>query len=460
MKVTLTDLRTALAALPRAGGAALCARLQNINRSTLARLVAQLGDEVVRRGGSRRTRYALRRSLRGRLTPLPLYRIDAQGNGHLVAHLDLTYPSGSALDFAADWPWPLAAGEMSDGWFESLPYPLLDMRHQGFLGRNFAQTQGRTLDVPTDLNTWSDDDIVHVLSLVGHDQPGDLILGDRAYQQWLEARATQAELMIPTSSLARHYLAAAENAMAQGDPGSSAGGEFPKFTAVLDTPRGPRAVIVKFSGAEDSAAVRRWADLLVCEHHALNTLVDSLDLEAAESVLREHGGRRFLEVTRFDRVGALGRAPVCTLASLNPALLGVAPGQWPTAAEALQREGWLTASEAEKVRRLWWFGRLIANSDMHDGNIAFRPGLKLAPAYDMLPMRYAPSRAGEVTTPAFAVPLPLPTELADWRAAANAAQIFWTRCGEDARISQAFRVLCANNAEALRQALASMHPGA
>ena len=99
MKVTSNDLRQALKNNPRASGAALCRLLKDINRSTLMRLLDQFGTEVIRRGGSRRTRYALRRSLRGRSESLPLYRIDASGTGHVVGALDLTYPDGSALAF-------------------------------------------------------------------------------------------------------------------------------------------------------------------------------------------------------------------------------------------------------------------------------------------------------------------------------------------------------------------------
>ena len=40
--------------------------------------------------------------------------------------LDLTYPEGSALAFNEPFAWPLdRQGEMRDGWFEGLPYPLL-----------------------------------------------------------------------------------------------------------------------------------------------------------------------------------------------------------------------------------------------------------------------------------------------------------------------------------------------
>lgn len=52
----------------------------------------------------------------------------------------------------------------------------------------------------------------------------------------------------------------------------------------------------------------------------------------------------------------------------------------------------------------------IANTDVHTGNLSFRPQaqLELAPAYDMLPMLYAPLPNGEVPALTFEPPPPLP----------------------------------------------------
>lgn len=102
----------------------------------------------------------------------------------------------------------------------------------------------------------------------------------------------------------------------------SAAGEFPKFTAMRMLEGNPVSVIVKFSGADASAAVRRWSDLLVCEHLALETLSAELGVRTARSAIYHHAGRTFLEVVRFDRRGAHGRLPMCALSSLNAALLG------------------------------------------------------------------------------------------------------------------------------------------
>ncbi|MBI2315946.1 MAG: DNA-binding protein, partial [Betaproteobacteria bacterium] len=169
---------------PRAGSAALCRLLGGINRSTLARALRSLGSRAVGRGAARRARHALRRALRGNEAPLPLYRIDADGRGHEVARLDLIHPEGSALAVAEPFAWPLD-DDMRDGWFHGLPYPLVDMRPQGFLGRNFAHRHALDLAVSENPEEWSDDDIAYVLALQGHDQPGDLILGEASYRRFL-----------------------------------------------------------------------------------------------------------------------------------------------------------------------------------------------------------------------------------------------------------------------------------
>lgn len=214
-------------------------------------------------------------------------------------------------------------------------------------------------------------------------------------------------------------------------------------------------LIVKFSGADGSPAVQRWSDLLVCEHLALESF-SQLGVPAAASAILKSSGRTFLEVARFDRHGAAGRSPVCTLASINAALIGSAAAPWPRTARRLQARGWLAAEDLARIDLVWSFGRLIGNTDMHEGNLAFRPGLRLAPVYDMLPMLYAPLRGGELPARAFSVEPPLPGEAATWRRAAAAAAEYWWNCAEDARISDDFRRICAENAGRIEPFLAGV----
>ncbi len=392
----------------------------------------------------------MRRPLRGEVAPLPLYEIDAGGRASHRATLSLVYPEGSWMDLAGSgWPVP---DESRDGWWAGLPYPLVDMRHQGYLGRQFARATHQLLAVSPNPEEWSDDDVVHVLARSGIDMPGNLVLGDAALAQW------QAGLLAPPQPLAARglgaaYAALAEQAVATGMPGSSAGGEFPKFPALRDL-AGSRTphVLVKFSGADGSPAVRRWADLLVCEHLALQCVGHLGGVQGAASRILTQAGRSFLEVERFDRHGAFGRSRLCSLTVLNAALVVDAASDWARLAQRLGALGLLAADHVAAIERLWWFGRLIANSDMHAGNLSFVPGvdgLMPAPVYDMQPMAYAPLAGGEVPVRSFAPPLPLPGQRDAWLAACRVAIDFWMLASEDGRISEGFRAICVANGQML-----------
>ena len=167
---------------------------------------------------------------------------------------------------------------------------------------------------------------------------------------------------------------------------------------------------------------RRWADLLDCEHLALQVLETELGIAAAQSRVYQFAGRTFLEVVRFDRHGVSGRSPVCTLHSLNAALLGMASSNWAKLSAQMFKQKLITAETARTIEQLWWFGKLIGNSDMHEGNLAFRANMELTPAYDMVPMFFAPAPGGEVLLREFKPLLPLPAERESWQRAAAAAQ--------------------------------------
>jgi len=440
-------------------GAELLLRLQKgrptLSRATMMRMVKELGDQVVVRGAARRTSYAARRPLRGIAESIPLYRIDRKGRGEQVAMLDPIYPAGCALRYEDPLEWPLAP-EMRDGWFPGLPYPLDDMRPQGFLGRNFARNYAELLQVGPDPQRWQEDDVLHVLSKLGADAAGNYILGESAYRRHLDTMR-RGVTPITEADIGQAYAQQAEIAMAAGVAGSSAGGEFPKFTAFREHDGERAHVIVKFSGNDSTPGTQRWSDLLVCEHLALETVAAHLDLPAARSRICRHGQRTFLEVERFDRHGDFGRSPVCTWAALDAALFGMAGQGWNKAAARMRADRYIEAGTCAAINRLWHFGRLIANNDMHEGNLAFVPGaegkppLALAPAYDMLPMLYAPVRGVELPQREFAPALPLPAEREDWLAAADAAIEFWSMAAADNRISASFRAACRVNGRELRR---------
>lgn len=290
-------------------------RRLDISRASLMRAVQALGDTVVSRGKARRTAYAARRAVRGHAGSIPLFRIDRTGAGTLVAMVDPLYPHGCALAFESPFDWPLME-DMRDGWFSSLPYFLDDMRPQGFLGRHFARRNADILQVSNNPADWSEDDVLHALSLLGGDLPGNFILGEPAYRRFLNEQQSNAAFVVD-ADVEHVYLAQAQDALQFGVAGSAAGGEFPKFTQRRLIDGLPAHVIVKFSGLDDAPGTRRWSDLLVCEHLALDTVAQHLKINAAASRIYQAGGRTFLEVQRFDRHGTLGRSGVCSWAALN-----------------------------------------------------------------------------------------------------------------------------------------------
>ncbi|HSI57629.1 MAG TPA: type II toxin-antitoxin system HipA family toxin YjjJ [Ideonella sp.] len=433
------------------------AQALGVSAATALRMLKQHAPQVLAVGEARRRRYAARRGLRGDLSDLPVYAIDPQGRARSTGSLALVAPEGSWLPLdPAVWPLP---EPVHGGWWPGLPYPLADMRPQGYMGRQFARQHHAALQLPPDPREWSDDQVLLALTQAGSDTPGDLVVGVVAFERW-QAGTLGAEQPLTEDALGPAYLALAEQAMAGGAPGSSAAGEFPKFTArrALEGARTPH-VIVKFSGADGSPTVQRWADLLVCEHIALQTLSDVLAMPVAASRIVQHGGRTFLESERFDRHGDFGRSPLVSLGTLDAALLGAGTAQWPLLARRLAQPAplgpaLLSEEQVAQVDTLWWYGRLIANSDMHTGNLSFRPQrtLALAPVYDMLPMLYAPAAGGEVVHPPFVPALPLPEQAAAWRGAARAAVAFWRRAGADGRVGAAFRATCLGNAERVEEA--------
>lgn len=421
--------------------------------------ILQSQDGIVRLGMTKGARYGLRRSLRGDSMPIPVYWVNAQGQGVHGGELHLLAPEGAffaaqPLGFPVD-------DEHAEGVWAGLPYPLHDMRPQGYLGRRFARQAAGELAVPVDPESWSDDEVIYVLNRRGADTPGHLIVGDEAYALWLRSIAMP-EAVLMEGRLEAAYLELAAASVALVGTGSSAGGEFPKFTAqrALSGSATPH-VIVKFSGEDGSTPVQRWSDLLICEHLALEAIRRHLPLQAACSRIVLAGGRTFLEVERFDRIGEFGRLPLVSLSSLDAALLGKGSGRWPDLIARLVQLGVLPAVLEFEAQLLWWMGQLIGNSDMHLGNLSFQfdagmgndipSPLRLSPAYDMLPMMYAPLSGGEVPQRQFIPQLPLPREAEAWKLAIAAALAFWKAASVDIRISAVFRSICQENIQQLEK---------
>lgn len=305
---------------------------------------------------------------------------------------------------------------------------------------------------------WSDLELLYVLISYGDNLQGNLLLGDgRALDAYQQRRIKIAERPFRAVYPMSHYYQFAELALSEGEEyGSSAGGEQPKFTTMVgdETEGRPRAVIVKFSPKLDSASGRRWADLLHAEHIA-NEVLREAGFEAAQTRMIQLDDRVFLESERFDRVGATGRRGLVSLRALDAAHLGMGQGSWAKAARKLKADRWIHAEDAERMIQLHCFGELIANTDMHWGNVSFfvpeQSPFPLAPVYDMLPMYFRPSGTGEVIERAFKPALPKPEDQAAWLQMYPHAITFWQRITEHSEINSDFKTVANDAIQSLQR---------
>jgi len=402
-----------------------------VSRQHLSRLVAQAGDQVLRIGKARATRYARTRSVEGLGRTLPVFRVCESGDVVPDGRLHLLWGRQTYWDRGG-------TGDL----FEGLPPVLVDMAPQGYLGHGFA-ARFPELGLPPRLGDWTDDHRLLALARRGEDCVGDLIIGDESFARYLATPTVSVE---PTAypDLARQSSTI--------PAGSSVGGERPKFGAFS---RG-RQVLVKFAPAADTATASRWRDLLWCEWKALQTIA-AAGIPAAAASCRDVGGWRFLEVDRFDRAGERGRRAVVSLFALNNEYVG-GSNSWTAAVPALQKAPFSLADpDAARIRWLDVFGQLIANTDRHLGNMTFflEAGnrIRLAPAYDFLPMFLAPTAEVVVRRDPQPAP-PSSSTLEVWSDAAQWALRYWSELRSNPDLDEGVRTFAEESMTAI-DALAS-----
>ena len=377
-----------------------------ISQPTVSRALAALGDEVLRIGTGSSIRYAQRDNSRG-FTSAPIFRVSDEGLIRALGTLVPVRPDGFVM-LQAD-----GVTLHSDG----LPWWLFDMRPQGYLGRAWASTHAAALGLSANPEHWGDTEVIRALLAQGHDTIGNLLIGGLARDRFVEMPA-------PLSvDRAADYPALAR-AVGSGElPGSSAGGEQPKFCTY--TARGH--VLVKFSAADDNPVSERWRDLLLAEHLALSVL-------GVETEVFDFGAQRFLETPRFDRVGPLGRVGVFSLRALDAEFVGDVSAPWPSLVRRLVAKGQVDADAVTGSSLLWAFGTLIGNTDMHAGNLSFvsshgRP-YQLAPAYDALPMGFAPRSGGAIVDTLAPASLSASVDGEIWREALHFAEMFFAMAND------------------------------
>ncbi|GAB4114501.1 MAG: type II toxin-antitoxin system HipA family toxin YjjJ [Wenzhouxiangellaceae bacterium] len=382
-------------------------RSLGISRVTLMHAYERESTSILKFGRARRSSYAARKTYTGLDTDsFPVFRVDESGDLHRAGEL-VTLEAAESI-----W---LPDDTIIDG----LPPAMHDMAPQGFLGRSFTR-QHVDLALPNDFAGWSDRHVLLALSRRGEDLAGNLLMGRESFDRW--------QNLHHAVHTAEDFQQLAEAALAGEHAGSSAGGDQPKFTAYVSG----KHRIVKFA-TEASDNARRWQDLLLLEHHALLTLRDA-GIAVANTDIVELPGLRCLMVDRFDRVGLRGRRAVMSLAAAGQGIgQGIdqgSAGSWTDTAEKMHRRGELSGSCLRRLALLEAYGALIANNDRHHHNVLLYPsahGYELAPAFDQLPMAYAPPASGNLINVTIAPPRASVNTLEVWDEAHRLANEFWRR---------------------------------
>lgn len=408
---------------------------------TVLRALRTLEQEqrVLRMGKTRGARYALRRDVGAIGTRWPLFRIDEHGVVHEWGMLEA---------FERNSYYVTAGPPRIQQFFEGIPYFLEDARPGGFLGKTLPRAFPE-LNLPARVVDWTDEHVLVYLTQRAPGTTGALIVGAESMDRYLAG--IQAEPLVPETARASDYPRYANLAMVGTPPGSSAQGEHPKFTARVERNSKPIAVIVKFSPPQSTAIGRRWGDLLKAEHLAHRVLTEH-GIAACQSELLEFDERVFLQCERFDRCGSEGRRSTVSLFALDANRYGQLDS-WTAAADRLAADRLLSAADADQVRLLDAFGALVANTDRHFGNITlfddYEGPFTLAPAYDMLPMLFAPQNE-QIVPRVFEPPPPRSAWLPVWPRARALAESYWKRLIDEPKLSDEFRALCLRSLEALR----------
>lgn len=433
---TEADLQRILGLLA-ARGIASAPELQALlgkSQPTISRLLAELSDRVLALGRARATRYGLAKSIRGLPSQQPIWWTGEDGRQVRIGTLSLL--AGDLLH--------VEAGAYSATTRGALPWFLSPLQAQGFLGRLLAQRLAGA-GVDSQPERWNLETVLFA-ALHLHDAAGAITIGEPS----TPTAATHAPLPGSQAQLPAALDQLASDVARTLPAGSSAGGEQPKFLALLDD---GRHVLVKFTPPRGTPFGERWADLLQAEALASQVLAEH-GVEVADARVVDSAQRRYLLSARFDRSGPRGRRHVVSVGAAHQAFVADAYVHWAASCEALARQRRLSPLDARRAEALLHFGRLIGNTDMHSGNLGLfvapedwpKGRFTLAPVYDMLPMRWRPDAAlgGAADYAPFE-----PDARSVGSPAAGPARVFWQRLAGHAGASRALRGVAATMADKL-----------
>jgi hypothetical protein len=415
------------------------------SQATVSRVLDDLSGRVLVFGKARATRYGLPKSIHGHGAQQPIWWADAEGGTQQIGTLSLL--TGDTLFVETDQLQTVTTG--------ALPWFLAPLHVQGFLGRLHAQRLEKS-GISSNPEQWGLESILFS-ALHLRDVSGAITIGTSDTHVSDPPDGPLPHVLSPREHLGAAFDKLAANVAKTFPVGSSAGGEQPKFLAVIGSSSNElaRHVLVKFSPPRGTSYGERWHDLLHAEALASQTLTEH-GVPVAQTFVVETSTRTYFVSERFDRVGATGRRHVVSVGDAHKAFVAGSYGNWAATCTALARQRRLSELDAERAAALLAFGRLIGNSDMHSGNLGLfveredlaKGGFNLAPVYDMLPMRWRPNHSlGEA--PDYT---PFNVEgFADTNGAARPAHSFWVRLAESQKVSVGISKLAGEMAKRLAE---------
>ncbi len=404
-----------------------------ISQPTASRHLNSLSDEIVGLGRGRSIRYAIAEPIGDGAAQQPIWQIGEKGERVQLGVL--SFLEKSQIHIQAHGVNELYGSIPRN----TLPWYLSNLRAQGFIGRIIAKSL-ESKGVDANPETW-DANAILMAAINTRDAPGNLLLG--------EMLPPETHSHIPSNEPGWFLDNFSLNVAKTLPVGSSAGGEQPKFPAING--RG-KHVLVKFSPPRGTPFGDRWSDLLFAEALS-NEVLSRHGFHAAPTEIIQTEDRTYLLSERFDRVGEHGRQHVASIGAIHAAFVSGTYENWAATCDALVSQKRLGAADALQCRQILQFGRLIGNTDMHSGNASLyvsgatlkdilKGCFRLAPVYDMLPMRWRPDpMVGAFDYGIFDVDVSQADQVT--RAA---AKDFWVSLSEHVMVSQGLKVIASEMA--------------
>ncbi len=434
-KISLADTLHALLKRAPSLSAAQLQAATGKSQASISLALKQLGEQVVKLGAARSTRYALTQAILGLPASHALLWNGTDTLGDMPQRFGtLTYLQNDRLY--------VQSGQHVWQTQSRLPWFLTPLKPQGFLGSELARLRP---DFPNDPDDWTFAQVLYMAINHVNDPVGAFFIG----------AIETANFSAPTDLVekADYYEFLAVTVGAGLPAGSSAAGEQPKFTA---RQRNGERFIVKFSPPRETPFGERWHQLLHLEKRALQSL-EANGIASAQTEIVKTAKRTCLESRRFDRGASGAMRHIVSAAAVHDEFVQAPRVNWVATCEALVKQQLLSGSDARNVVLSYLFGQFIGNTDMHFGNLSFfvddvvDPIFAPTPVYDMLPMMWRPDIHSGNLDPSPLRESTLPIGYAAEAALARTWAIdYWQQASSDAEISAELRKLCVENARRLQ----------